>query len=338
MNTQPKISIIIPIYNVEKYLVECLNSVVDQTYKFSIECILVDDCGNDNSVSIAKQFIRQYKGHISFSLLHHKQNRGLSAARNTGIKSACGEYVYFLDSDDKLYPNSISSLLSVAEIYPDAEVIQGSTNPGFILSKESLPTYSNDVEWIRQGLCSITTIPDPAWNKLVKRDFILEHNLFFVEGYLQEDTIWAYQIQKHISSIAFCFEETYWYRYNPDGIMNGAGNLKAAKSYAKVFNYVFDDLVKWDKIEPYEIKYLIWNAKRVFGYIGKHEGSKLLVTQDNPTFNKVLKWSTGLSRVHSDKIRGILLSIIKTCILNPNIRKLCGKENLMRNYKIVEIS
>lgn len=333
----PKVSIIIPVYNVETYIEECLYSVIDQTCKSGLECILVDDCGIDNSVSIAEQFIRQYKGPISFSLLHHERNKGLSAARNTGIREAKGEYVYFLDSDDKLYPDSMLDLLFVANRYLDAEVIQGCTYPGFILSIEKFPDYSNDVEWIRHGLCTIS-IPDPAWNKLIKRDFVLKNNLFFAEGYLQEDTIWSYQIQKYISSIAFCFETTYWYRYNPNGIMNGMGAMREAKSFARVFNYAYDDLINGEKIEPYEIQYLIWCAKRVFGYIGKQEGNKLLASQNNPLFNKALKWSSGLSRVHSERIRKILLVTIKVCIFDPTIKRLCNKENLAKNYKSVEIS
>ena len=78
----PKISIIIPIYNVEEYIEECLQSVMRQTYKGEIECILVDDCGKDNSIAIAEQLIADYTGSIAFRILHHEHNRGLSAARN----------------------------------------------------------------------------------------------------------------------------------------------------------------------------------------------------------------------------------------------------------------
>lgn len=333
----PQVSIIIPVYNVEKYIEDCLESVVEQTCTSPIECILVDDCGTDNSVALAKQFVQHYNGPIQFTMLHHEHNKGLSAARNTAIREAKGEYVYFLDSDDKLFPDSMSHLLSIADKYQDAEIIHGCITPGFILSRDVFPEYSNDIEWIRQGLCTIT-IPDPACNKLVKRDFIIQNNLFFVEGYLQEDTIWSYQIQKFIKAIAFCFEATYWYRYNANSIMNGLGAIKEAKSYARVFNYVYNDLIKGEKIEPYEIKYLIWNAKRVSGYIGKSEGNKFLVTQNNPIFNRALKWSTGLSRVHINWLRNILLQVIKVLILDPSIRKLCRRENLNKNFTPVEIS
>ena len=331
------ISIIVPIYNVEKYIEECLSSVAKQTYSSYLECILVDDCGIDNSVAIAEDFVRKYRGSITFSILHHEHNRGLSAARNTGTKQAKGDYVFFLDSDDKLFPNSISDLLKVAKKHPDAEIIQGCVTQGFVFSTDILPEYINNREWIRRGLCT-HKINDPAWNRLVKRDFILNNNLFFVEGYLQEDTLWSYQIQKHISAIAFCFELTYWYRYNPNGIMNGLSKIREAKSYARVFNYVFNDLVNNEEIKEYEIEYLVWNAKRVFGYIGKQEGNKLLVTQNNPIFNKVLKWSTGLSRIRCVKTRAIFLYLIKVFILNPNIKKLCNRTSLLKNHTDVDNS
>lgn len=82
------ISVIVPIYNVENYILECLQSVAAQTKTKNVECILVDDCGTDNSVKVAEQFISAYKGDISFALFHHSENKGLSAARNTGIKNA----------------------------------------------------------------------------------------------------------------------------------------------------------------------------------------------------------------------------------------------------------
>ena len=91
-----KVSIIIPVYNVENYLVRCLDSVTAQTCQ-DIECILVDDCGNDHSVQIAEDYIQTYQGPIVFKFLHHTKNRGLAAARNTGIDAATGDYLFFPD-------------------------------------------------------------------------------------------------------------------------------------------------------------------------------------------------------------------------------------------------
>ena len=92
---QPSISIIVPVYNVEPYVEECIHSVMRQTYTGPMECIVVDDCGTDNSMAVVEGLIANYKGPISFKVLHHKHNRGLSAARNTGMDAATGDYYFF---------------------------------------------------------------------------------------------------------------------------------------------------------------------------------------------------------------------------------------------------
>ena len=119
-----KVSVLIPVYNVAPYIERCLQSVVDQTYT-DIECILVDDCGSDNSIELAQNFINNYKGNIKFSILHHDKNKGQSAARNTALKYAKGEYVYFLDSDDAITSDCIEILMSLATKYPNAVFAQG---------------------------------------------------------------------------------------------------------------------------------------------------------------------------------------------------------------------
>ena len=106
----PKISIIIPVYNVEPYISECLQSVMRQTYQGSMESLVVDDCSTDKSIEIAEKLIAEYDGPIEFRMLHHKHNRGLSAARNTGVENANGDYVLFLDSDDHITDDCLDVL------------------------------------------------------------------------------------------------------------------------------------------------------------------------------------------------------------------------------------
>jgi len=340
-----KVSIIIPVYNVEQYIEDCINSVITQSEQDSIECILVDDCGIDNSMSIAEAAIEKYRrggGKISFVIHHHKRNRGLSSARNTGINAARGEYILFVDSDDKLYRDSVCNLLRIAEQYPMADIIQGSTLPCFTISKEDFPVFSNNIEWIRTSFCTFS-ISDAPWNKLVKKDFIIKNRLFFVDGFIQEDTLWSYQISKCIHSIAFSFEPTYWYRYNPNGIMHGMGNEKEAKSFARVFNYVYNDLVNCETIEPYEIKYLIGVAKKTYHYVGRKKGRDLLVTKHNDLFNMTVRLSSNLSRFYSsvsviNQIRKFALWMIRYFFINPGILKLCKREYLLKNFTMVDFS
>ena len=216
-----KVSIIIPVYNVSKYLIRCLDSVKAQSFQ-DIECILVDDCGNDNSAQIAERYIIDYQGPIAFKLLHHEYNRGLSAARNTGIKAATGEYLYFLDSDDTIVTDAIEALLELFIKYPDIAFAQGNilSENGDISSyglKAHIPEYTNNHDDIyRIMLSEITTV---AWNRLIRRDFVLKHNLYFTEGYFTEDMYWGYFISKHANAIAFSHKGIYVYYINEGSMM-----------------------------------------------------------------------------------------------------------------------
>ena len=104
------LSIIIPVYNVEAYIEECLASVVAQSdAKANIECIIVDDCSPDGSMDIVRRFVDNYQGAVQFRTLRHEVNRGISAARNTGIDAATGDYLLFVDSDDYLSADCLST-------------------------------------------------------------------------------------------------------------------------------------------------------------------------------------------------------------------------------------
>jgi glycosyltransferase involved in cell wall biosynthesis len=113
MNT-PKVPIIIPVYNFESYIERCLLSALNQTYQ-NIEIILVDDCGQDNSMSVARRVAENHPNGHKIIFLKHEQNRGLSATRNTGINAATGDYVYFFDSDDEITLDCIETLVKPLE-------------------------------------------------------------------------------------------------------------------------------------------------------------------------------------------------------------------------------
>ena len=234
-----KISIIVPVYNVEQYIKECFGSIAAQTYKGEIECIFVDDCGQDKSVDILEELIADYHGCISFSIIHHEHNKGLSGARNTGIKNATGDYLYFLDSDDTITPDCIEKLAALAEKYPGVEVVQGSAdtaNEWLQLKRYQVPEYSNSFRWIRKTLLRRSVIPMTAWNKLLKRDFIFKYQLFFVEGMVHEDEVFNFMLAKHVQNMAFCLKQTYIYKENVNGIMH---NVKADNTrYFHVVDYM----------------------------------------------------------------------------------------------------
>ena len=155
-----RISIIIPVYHCIDYIEDCLNSVVGQTYQGEVECILVDDCGGDGSVEFAERYIEKHQSVIDFYVIKHGTNRGAAAARNTGLKAAKGDYIYFLDSDDMITPSCLEDLVKMLAKYPNADVIHAGIKttdgsiPWFDFEKNRFPEYTDSTYEIKVNLFS----------------------------------------------------------------------------------------------------------------------------------------------------------------------------------------
>lgn len=215
---------IVPVYNVAPYVEACLQSVMGQTSMGEMECLVVDDCGTDGSMAIVERMLGAYTGPIHFRILRHTRNRGLSAARNTGILAASGEYLFFLDSDDTIAPDCIEKLVSVAG--PAAEMVQGRfdiNGDGLArpLGRMGQAIHAEGNAEARACLFRQRRIADTVWNKLVRRSFILEHDLLFREGVLHEDFMWKHDVLKCVGDIWLLPDITYHYRRRPGSIMTG---------------------------------------------------------------------------------------------------------------------
>lgn len=223
------ISVIIPVYKVELFIERCLNSIINQTYTEGVECIIIDDCTPDRSMEIAKGLIADYKGKINFKLLYHEQNKGLSASRNTGVRTAEGEWLYFLDSDDELMPCCLEKMIGMAEKYHPDFIIGGIKVIG---SKVVFPILS-DV-FISDGEKIATDYFLGKWNtmacnKLIKKEFFIRNKLFFGEGLLHEDMLFSCALAVYASSMCCVKEETYLYKVRKSGSITselGARNYR----------------------------------------------------------------------------------------------------------------
>lgn len=247
----PSISIIIPIYKVEQYIMACLDSIIAQDYTGKIECILVDDCGGDSSIAIAQERIASYDGPISFIILKHDHNRGLSAARNTGISHAKGDYVLFVDSDDELTPNAISSLTKpLSERHYDFVIgdyrVVGTDKeyPPLLLDDKSI-LLDNEVfctylygKWYMMAI-----------GKLVNRDFLLNNRLFFLEGIIHEDDLWSFELAYRAKSMAVTKDCCYIYKIREGSITTNSSFEKRLKSRLKIRNCIHD-LIWTNHIRP----------------------------------------------------------------------------------------
>ena len=224
------ISVIIPIYKVEKYILRCLESVVAQECNdYDIECILVDDCSPDMSMVIAKEFIKHYCGLIKFHIITNTENQGASVSRNNGLLIANGEYVFFLDSDDYLMVNCLSCLYR--EINQNGRVVDMvignsynyASGYNWLKEEKSPSLLLNHADTMRRFLR--IDLPTMAWNKLIRKHFLLDNHLMFRPGMLHEDELWSYESFNVVSSVVLISEVTYNYEQVAESIMNSASNL-----------------------------------------------------------------------------------------------------------------
>lgn len=205
------VTVVIPVYNVEKYLKECVDSVLQQTYK-ELEIILIDDGSTDNSSILCDEYAEQY----SAIRVLHKNNAGLSSARNVGIKEANGEYIYFLDSDDYIDKRSIEVLVSEmktskadfisfeAEAFSDGIEIQQKTkyHKRFLYAESSGCDMLNQLIDCKEYVASVPLL-------FFKMEYLKKQKLFFENGLIHEDelfTFFAYMkanITKHYPVILY---------------------------------------------------------------------------------------------------------------------------------------
>lgn len=216
-----KVSIIVPIYNVEKYLKKCIDSIVSQTYS-NIEIILINDGSSDNSESICKEYesidqrIRYYK----------KQNGGLSSARNYGIENATGDYLLFIDSDDYIDNSMVETLLVSAEKY-NADMVE--CNYYEVINEEFhvFKPKKNKVYSSKEAIASLiynTGITPTAWNKLYSKK--LFSKLRYTEGLYHEDEEIIVKLLSKAEKVVEIGNPLYFYIKREGSIINSKFNFK----------------------------------------------------------------------------------------------------------------
>lgn len=210
------ISVIVPIYNVEKYLNRCVESIVNQTYK-DLEIILVDDGSPDNCPQICDSWAEK-DNRIK---VVHKENGGLSDARNAGMRNATGEVVSFIDSDDWIESNMFEKMLSQMEqdnsdivscgvkwVEENGKILKNDT----VDQHETLDTHSAMSELINDG-----KLKQHVWNKIYKTELIKD--ILFEKGKYHEDVFWSYQIIGKAECVSVVTDSFYYYVQRTNSIM-----------------------------------------------------------------------------------------------------------------------
>ena len=225
-----RFSIIIPIYNVEKYLQRCLNSILNQTYQ-DYEMILIDDGSTDGSGKICDEYAKKYN---KINVIH-QQNQGLSGARNTGLNVAKGEWVIFVDSEDWIESNMLQTLNKYIEMdHAELYVFNGQTvdeNEEILATllftlkdgshklrseKEKFNYYSNTLLLYKIGW--------EVWSRIYRRDLITKYNLYFVptKEIFAEDYLFTFQYMLYVQKIGFINQRFYNYFQRTTSLLHSA--------------------------------------------------------------------------------------------------------------------
>ena len=223
----PKVSVIVPIYNVEKYLEKCINSLLSQTLE-DIQIILVNDGSKDNSGNIAKECEKNNKNRIIYV---EKENGGLSDARNYGLKYATGDFIAFLDSDDYIEKNAYEEMYNKA-IEENADYVECDfiwEFPNKIRVDKQYP-YKNKKEML-------SFVRVVAWNKLIKRQLITDNNLEFPKGLRYEDIEFTYKLIPFINKFAYVDKPFIHYVQRKGSIAN-VQNERTAEIFTVLDNVI----------------------------------------------------------------------------------------------------
>ena len=270
-NLKPKISIIVPVYNVEKYLDQCLDSICNQDFK-EIEIICIDDGSDEGSSEILKRYS---KNDFRFKIFS-QNNSGPGSARNIGLKNASGEYIQFVDADDFLVKNTFSQLYSNV-ISNDSDLVlfdfceYNENNETYVKSGIPFSKLFGDVDFdnyvftYKDMKMHVMNTFISNWSKFYKKEFLDKYGLYFQEGIVFEDVL--FQIKCYLQANRISFVPKYFYNYrvtNSNSIMHD--NSKKM-DIIKVVNSVEVFLKDFSYFEEFEKEFLLFKITQLSQHI-----------------------------------------------------------------------
>ena len=286
----PKLSIIIPVYNTELYLKECLDSIINQTLK-DFEIILVNDCSPDNSEAIILEYMSKDP---RIKYIKHEKNLRQGGARNTGIKNAIGEWITFIDSDDYIDLNIYKKTLEKCEA-------EGTQFGVFLYQefpqKNIWHDYSQELSRAQINQNNLTVFPLGPVCKIYKRKDIVDHDILFPENIFLEDVYfwWKYVVCVEPTS-SILNEVGYHYRRTDNSTMGNIHNT--AKDLPTVLTLVFELLLQYDKWDQYQDAFCLFSQQQIFRYmeILSEDISQEYVKNSTELIKKIKECSPNMNR------------------------------------------
>ncbi len=313
IDTKKKVSIIVPIYNVEKYLNKCLDSIKNQTYQ-NIEVLMVDDCSPDKSYKIAKKYEQEDK---RFKYIKREKNGGLSAARNTGIDNASGDYLCFIDSDDWISENYVSHLIKKA-----------SDDNADIVVCDYVMTYENGQEKIANSFSEINNsssmkekvayIRNHSCTKLFKKDFFSKNNLFPEDIRRSEDIATVIPILTYAKKISIVDEGLYFYFQREKSLSNSHDNDRIDLSF---YNKTVELMEKRSSLKYKEEIEFHSIIELIYGKIMlmiRHQYSNKEIREHIKSFNEShVNWEKNRYLNKMNRLKGLFIRLASKKLLLP---------------------
>ena len=260
------ISIIVPVYNVEKYLTRCLDSIYNQKFSGTFEVITVEDCSTDKSLEILKNYQNNEPRLI---VVQHKTNKKLAQARTSGMQIANGDYIMHVDSDDRLLPNALQNIFdkcneSNADVLVFDYIIEnekGEQTKNNYLTKEIITSNKNIVQQYFYGAC---------WNKIVKKSLVNNLVYSLVEAPRStEDLIYCSEILLRANVICLFPEKFYAYFINSSSITQSSTPLKYLSNQTVISKKISQIFIKYNPTEKFRDSLLDYFSKYLFLSIAK---------------------------------------------------------------------
>ncbi|MBE6766135.1 MAG: glycosyltransferase [Ruminococcaceae bacterium] len=319
----PKVSVIVPVYNVEKYIAKCLDSILNQTFE-DYEVIAVDDGGNDKSADICEEYASRYPQKVR---VIHQENAGLGGARNTGIEVANGEYLIFIDSDDYIAEDMLETLVGLCNEHgADIAVcgIRYITEEGKTWDViESVPINKRlDIKKDKFAL----TISPAAWNKIYKRELFLKNNIRYPSKVWFEDICTTTKLFAFADGIVFTDKCLYYYLQRAGSIIHSSNLDRNREIFGAIENIIdyYKENGLYDEYKE-ELDYLgaraiFWDAPaRILKATSKH---KLLNEFYDYAFEKFSGFLSNKYFIESVARKGIVGKIYLFCLKHKMYRTL----------------
>lgn len=288
----PKVSVIIPVYGVEKYIERCARSLFEQTLD-DIEYIFVDDCTKDNSINVLERVVEDYPNRKSqVTIIHHDVNKGLPQARKTGVEASHGDYIVHCDSDDWVDTGMYHSMYEKAiEEHADVVLCDYYVHDGNKILKTIQGCHDTEPGVFTVNLLSQKD-PWSLWNKMFRKT-IYHKKMTFPEGNMGEDMALCSQLILSCDKIAYIDKPFYYYNKNMDSISHNLSTNTVLRNFNAIKNNTDIVLRAYSHINDRKIKsgllYMQYNVKaHLFPLVHRKEYRNLFLSTYPKLFRKIL--------------------------------------------------